>query len=166
MRADGLMVSVNDLHAMKLKLLLPIVLLAVGLVAGKTLFVKAPAEAAPKPKVEGEVYILPRDFLVNLKDGRFAKLNVGLVLEHGYLAEAVAEASGGHGAPKVPEGYGTLPQEAIVRDLVTEALTGVPADELISKTKRKTLKEELLKDLKNHTDVKVEEVILTDVAVQ
>lgn len=149
----------------KLKFVLPIVILVVGLLAGKTLFAKAP-EAAPKPKVEGEVYILPKDFLVNLKDGRFAKLNVGLVLEHGYLAEAIAEVSGGHGAPKAPDGYGTLPQEAVVRDLVTEALTGIGADEIISKTRRKLLKEELLKDLKSHTDVKVEEIIFTDVAVQ
>lgn len=150
----------------KLKFVLPALILVIGLFAGKTLFAKAPPAPPPKPKVEGEVYILPKDFLVNLKEGRFAKLNVGLVLEHGYLAEAVAEASGGHGAPKVPDGYGTLPQEAVVRDLVTETLTGIDAEELVSKSKRKLLKEELLKDLKSHSDVKVEEIIFTDVAVQ
>jgi flagellar basal body-associated protein FliL len=152
---------------MKPKLILPIVILVVGLLAGKTFFAKAPAEAAPKPKVHGEVYIMPKDFLVNLQDGRFAKLNVGLILKHHYLAEAVAEASGGgHGAPKTPDGYGTLPQEAIVRDIVTDALTGASANELINKTKRKHLKEEIVEDIKAHTDVKVEELIFTDVAVQ
>ena len=152
---------------MKPKLILPVVILVVGLLAGKTFFAKAPAEAAPKPKVHGEVYIMPKDFLVNLQDGRFAKLNVGLILKHGYLAEAVAEASGGgHGAAKVPDGYGTLPQEAIVRDIVTDALTGASASELISKTKRTHLKEEIVADIKAHTDVKVEELIFTDVAVQ
>lgn len=150
----------------KLKLVLPIVILAVGLAAGKTLFAKAPEAAPPKPKVEGEVYILPKDFLVNLKGARFAKLNIGLVLEHGYLAEAVAEASGGHGAPKVPDGYGTLPQEAVVRDVVTDALTGIAAEDLVSKSRRSLLKKDLLKDLKAHSDVKVEEIIFTDVAVQ
>lgn len=152
--------------AKKLKFVLPAVILVVGLLAGKTFFAKAPAEAAPKPKVHGEVYILPKDFLVNLKDGRFAKLNVGLILKHGYLAEAVAAAAGGHGAPKPPDGYGTLPQEALVRDIITDAITGAPASSLISKTKRKELKEEVVKELKAKSDVKVEEIILTDVAVQ
>ncbi len=152
---------------MKPKIILPIVILVVGLLAGKTFFAKAPAAAAPKPKVHGEVYIMPKDFLVNLKDGRFAKLNVGLILKHGYLAEAVAAASGGgHGAAKVPDGYGTLPQEAIVRDIVTNSLTGADANELISKTKREHLKEEITADIKAHTDVKLEHIILTDVAVQ
>jgi flagellar basal body-associated protein FliL len=152
---------------MKPKLILPIVILVVGLLAGKTFFAKAPAEAAPKPKVHGEVYIMPKDFLVNLQDGRFAKLNVGLILKHHYLTEAVAEASGGgHGAPKAPDGYGTLPQEALVRDIVTDALTGVSANELINKTKRHHLKEEIVEDIKANTDVKVEHLIFTDVAVQ
>ncbi|MBJ7470324.1 MAG: flagellar basal body-associated FliL family protein [Solirubrobacteraceae bacterium] len=152
---------------MKPKLILPVVILIVGLFAGKTFFAKAPAAAAPKPKVHGEVYIMPKDFLINLKDGRFAKLNVGLILKHHYLAEAVAEASGGgHGAPKSPDGYGSLPQEALVRDIVTDALTGADATELISKSKRKLLKEEIVEHIKSHTDVKVEELIFTDVAVQ
>lgn len=151
---------------MKPKIILPVVLLLAGLFVGKTMFAK-PAETKPKPKVHGEVYVMPKDFLINLTDGRFAKLNVGLVLEPHYLAEAVAEASGGgHGAPKSPDGYGTLPQEALVRDIITDELTGTDAAHLISKTHRKELKESILKDIKSHTDVKVEEVILTDVAVQ
>lgn len=150
----------------KLKFILPVVILVVGLLAGKTFLAKAPAEAAPKPKVHGEVYILPKDFLVNLKDGRFAKLSVGLILKHGYLTEATAAAAGGHGAPKPPDGYGALPQEALVRDLITDKLTGADANELISKTKRKRLKEGVVEDLKAHSDVKVVEVIFTDVAVQ
>ncbi|MBO9533315.1 MAG: flagellar basal body-associated FliL family protein [Solirubrobacteraceae bacterium] len=152
---------------MKPKLILPVVLLLAGLFVGKTMFAK-PAETKPKPKVHGEVYVMPKDFLINLKDGRFAKLNVGLVLEHGYLAEAVAEASGGghEGGAKAPDGYGTLPQEALVRDIITDELTGAEASELISKPKRAELKEHIVKDIKSHTDVKIEEVILTDVAVQ
>ncbi len=151
---------------MKPKLILPVVLLLAGLFVGKTMFAK-PVETKPKPKVHGEVYVMPRDFLVNLTDGRFAKLNVALVLKHHYLAEAVAEASGGgHGAPKSPDGYGSLPQEALVRDIITDELTGTDAEHLISKTHRKEIKENILKDIKSKTDVKVEEVILTDVAVQ
>ena len=152
---------------MKPKIILPIVILVVGLLAGKTFFAKAPAEAAPKPKVEGHVYLLPKDFLVNLADGKFAKLNVGLILKEGYLEEAVAAAGGGgEGAPKPPDGYGELPQEAVVRDIITDALTGADADELILKKKREHLKEEIVSAIKAHSDVKVDELIFTDVAVQ
>lgn len=151
---------------MKPKILLPVVLLVVGLFVGKTMFAK-PAETAPKPKVDGSVYILPKDFLVNLSDGRFAKLQVALVLKEGYLDEAVKAAGGGkEGAPKPPDGYGTLPQEAVVRDIVTDDLTGAAGSDLINKTKREDLKQEILKDIKAHTDVKLDEVMLTDISVQ
>ncbi|MEN0012905.1 MAG: flagellar basal body-associated FliL family protein [Solirubrobacteraceae bacterium] len=149
------------------KVLLPIVILIVGLLAGKTFFAKAPAAAAPKPKVEGQVYVLPKDFLVNLTDGRFAKLDVGLILKEGYLETAIkAAGTDKEGAPKPPDGYGTLPQEAVVRDIITDDLTGAKADDLIVKSKREELKKGILLDLKKHTDVEVEDVMLTDVAVQ
>ena len=50
-----------------------------------------PKEKAPEPKVAGTVYVLPKEFLVNLADGRFAKLQVALVVEHAPVA-AVATA--------------------------------------------------------------------------
>lgn len=152
---------------MKPKFLIPIVLLAVGLFAGKTLLAPAPAESeAEKPKVEGDVYVMPKDFLVNLSDGRFARLNVGLLLHHGYHAEAVAAANEGGHAAEPPEGYGDLPQEALVRDLITDALTGATADDLIRRESRNELKKSIAKSIKAHTDVKVDDVLLTDVAVQ
>ena len=63
----------------KLKFIIPIVLLLV--VGGVYKFVLAKPAVVPKPKVEGEVYVLPKDFLVNLSDGKFAKLGVGLVFD-------------------------------------------------------------------------------------
>jgi len=147
------------------KVLLPIVILIVGLLAGKTFFAKAPAAAAPKPKIEGQIYLLQKDFLVNLKDGRFAKLNAAIVLKEGYLEEAVKAAKLGEGATP-PDGYGTLPQEAAVRDVITNDLTDANADELVNATKREEIKKQILLDIKKHTDVEATEVMLTDVAVQ
>ena len=40
-------------------------------------------------------------------------------------------AAGGHGAPTPPEGYGAEPQEAIVRDLITDTLTDASDSDLI-----------------------------------
>ena len=64
----------------KLKFIVPILLIVLG---GVYKFVLAkPGAPAPKPKVDGQVYVLPKEFLINLDDGRFAKLSVGLVLDH------------------------------------------------------------------------------------
>jgi flagellar basal body-associated protein FliL len=139
-----------------------IIVVAALVVAGgayKTVLAK-PKEKAPEPKVHGTVYVLPKEFLVNLADGRYAKLQVALVVEH------VAAAAGGHGAPAPPEGYGAEPQEAIIRDLITDELTDASDHELIQREGREKIKKQILKSIKEHTDVHVEEVLFPDVTVQ
>ena len=143
----------------KLKFIVPVLLIVLG---GAYKFVLAkPAAAEPKPKVDGQVYVLPKEFLINLSGGRFAKLSVGLVLDH---TQAIASEE--KEAPKPPEGFGTLPQEAVIRDIVTDRLTDDDADSLVSEHGRGKLKKQLLLSIKKKTDVKVEEVLFTDVAVQ
>jgi flagellar basal body-associated protein FliL len=143
----------------KLKFIVPVLLLVLG---GAYKFVLAkPGKPAPKPKVAGQVYVLPKEFLINLSGGRFAKLSVGLVLDH-----SQAIAASGHEAAKPPEGFGTLPQEAVIRDIVTDRLTDDNANSLVSTEGREKLKSALLRSIKEKTDVKVEEVLFTDVAVQ
>src|SRR5687767_5797542 len=129
-----------------------------------TLFRAKPPEKE-KHKVEGIVYVLPKEFVVNLDDGHYAKFNVALVLDHG---QPTAPApAGGHGAPAEPvEGYGTLEQEAVIRDIVTDHVSGVDSDDLVKRRKRAKLKKKILKEIKAHTDVKTHEVLLTDIAVQ
>jgi flagellar basal body-associated protein FliL len=142
----------------KLKFIVPILLIVLG---GVYKFVLAkPGAPAPKPKVDGQVYVLPKEFLINLSGGRFAKLSVGLVLDHSQATVAEGEET------KPPEGFGTLPQEAVIRDLVTDSLTDGSADSLVSEKGRERLKSRLLLSIKKKTDVKVEEVLFTDVAVQ
>jgi flagellar basal body-associated protein FliL len=142
-----------------------IIIVVVALVAAggayKTVLAK-PKEKAPEPKVHGTVYVLPKEFLVNLADGRFAKLQVALVVE----AAAAAGGPGGHGAPAPPEGYGSEPQEAIIRDLITDELTNASDHELIQRDGRERIKKHILKAIKEHTDVHVEEVLFPDVTVQ
>ena len=145
----------------KLKFIVPLVLLiALG---GVYKFVLAKPAAVAKPKVEGEVYVLPKDFLVNLSDGKFAKLGVGLVFDEGFVAAPPGAAEGG---AEPPTGYGVLKQEAVVRDIVTDVVTDESAHDLTSKRGREEIKKEILKRLKAQTDVKAHEVLLTDVAVQ
>ena len=145
----------------KLMIILPVVLLVLGGV-WKFKF-SAPAEAGAKPKVAGEVYVLPKQFLVNLAGGKFAQLTVGLVLEEGATA---APAKAEEGAAKPPEGFGSMPQEAVVRDVVTDELTGMRASELVSDSARGRVKRAIAKAIEEHTDVPVKSVLITDVTVQ
>ena len=68
--------------------------------------------------------------------------------------------------PAPPEGYGAEPQEAIIRDLITDELTDASDHELIQREGREKIKKQILKSIKEHTDVHVEEVLFPDVTVQ
>jgi hypothetical protein len=147
-----------------LKIIIPVLLIVAG---GVYKFVLAPKPVVPKPKIEGSVYVMPKDFLINLKAGKFAKLNAALVLKEGYLEEAVAAASGGKEAASAPPtGYGTLPQEAAVRAIITDSLTDIPATRLTREKSRVKLQKAVLKRIDHETDVKAEDVLFTDLAVQ
>lgn len=149
--------------ASKLKIIVPVLLLAA--LGGVYKFVIAKPEAAAKPKIAGTVYVLPKEFLVNLADGRYLKLGVGLVLdEHD---TSLTPSEGGHAAAvKPPDGFGPLPQEAVIRDIVTDTLTDRDAGTLIDRDGRERLKRRIIAAITKRTDVHVEDVLFTDVAVQ
>jgi flagellar FliL protein len=144
----------------KLKFILPLVVLM--LLGGVYKVVLAKPAKAEKPRVDGQVYVLPKEFLLNLADGHFAKLDVALVVDH---TQVVAPPAGGE-AVKPPDGYGSLEQEAVVRAVVTNDITDAQEMDLTDRAGRERLQRRVLKDLKLHTDVKVKEVLFTDVAVQ
>ena len=143
------------------KILIPLLVVVIAALAAK--FVLAKPAPEPHHKIDGTVYVLPREFLVNLSDGRYAKVNVALVLDR---SQPTAAAGGGEAAAEPPEGFGTLEQEAAVRDVVTDVLTGQNGDELIDRRGREQVKDELLREIRVRTDVRVNEVLLPDVAVQ
>jgi flagellar basal body-associated protein FliL len=140
------------------KILIPLVLVIVGLGAAHTM---AKPAKAPKPKIQGTIYVLPKDFLLNLSDGHFVKLTLGLILAPGQSDGATAGAAAPTG-----EGPGTLPEEAAIRDLVTNLITNQSSSDLISDQGRERVKHELLAAIKKQTDVKVESVLLPDLTVQ
>jgi flagellar FliL protein len=147
---------------MKKKLIIVVALLMV--LGGVYKFVLAkPKDAAAKPKVEGTVYVLGKEFLVNLDSGRFAKVTVAIVLAHDDVSTVPA---GGHEAASPPEGYGTMAQEAVVRAIVTDDLTDAKANDVIDREGREHLQDKILKDIHAKTDVKAEEVLFPDVTVQ
>jgi flagellar basal body-associated protein FliL len=149
----------------KILIIVPVLLLLLA-GGGAYKFLFAPQEEEPKPKVEGTVYVLGKEFLVNLADQRFAKVTVALVLDPHDTSTEPAEA-GAHGPPPPPpDGFGPMPQEALVRDIITDQLTGASDADLINPAQRGKVKLRLLKAIKKSTDVHAEDVLFTDVTVQ
>ena len=99
----------------KLKIIIPIVLVLFGGVY-KTVLAK-PAKL-PKPKIAGTVYVMPKEFLLNMADGRYAKLDVSLVLDKSEVLPKTEAATS--------DNYGALPQEPAVRDARAAALSQEP----------------------------------------
>ena len=135
----------------KLIIAIPVLLLLVGGFMAKKILLKP--TPPPPPKIAGELLTLAPEFLVNLSDGHYGKLTVALT-----VSKAPAAAEGGD-APK-------LPQDAAIRADITDALTGLTASDLISRTKRHALQKTLLRSIKKTTDEPVTGVMFTDIAVQ
>jgi flagellar basal body-associated protein FliL len=128
-----------------------LLLLVVGAVYKLVL---APAPVVEKKKIEGTLYTLPNEFVLNLSGGQYAKVTVAVELSG---AAAAAEASAAAVA---------LPQEAAVRAIVTDTLTDMPSTALTNRAQRQKLEKTLLKAVQHGTDEPVVEVLLTDIAVQ
>ena len=74
----------------------------------------------PKEKIKGTIYVMPKEFLLNLRDGRYAKVAIALDLapgqSDGASADGARRASG-------ENAVGTLPEEPMVREIVTNVIT-------------------------------------------
>lgn len=135
----------------KLKVVVPVLLLALG--GGFYKVVLAPGGTKEKPnKIDGSVVPLEREFVVNLAGGHYGKVSVALVLE-------------GASSAKGREG-GALEQEAAVRAVITDELTGLGPAQLIDRRQRHRLLQRLESALRHETDEPITGVLLTDIAVQ
>ena len=129
-----------------------IIAVAVLVVAGLAYKMVLAPKSESKVKVEGTVYVMPKEFLLNLADGRYAKMTVALVLAPGQSAAGSSETP-------PPEGFGTLEQEPLVRQIVTDTITGVPAADLTSRKDRHRFQEEIRKEVDKTTDVKTKKIV-------
>ena len=134
---------------------LPILILGVGYKMTKSTPVN-------KDKIKGTIYVMPAPFLLNLQQGRFAKLTVALELAPGQSDGASATAVAGSGENAV----GTLPEEPLVREIVTDAVTNQNGESLVTTDGRNAVKHHILQTIDAETDVKVEAVLLPDLTVQ
>ncbi len=136
--------------------LLVVVLLGVGYEG----YSKFTAPPPPKQKIAGTIYVLGKDFTLNMAGGDYATMTVALV-----LAPTQAMATTDPNNPP-PTGFGDLPEEAVVRAIVTNVVTGQPSSSLIDAGGRAKLEQEILTDIKKQTDVAVTGIYFTDLAVQ
>jgi flagellar basal body-associated protein FliL len=136
-----------------------LIVVGVGGYAAKTFLLPKPAVA--KPKIDGVIYVLPKGFTFNLTDGRYATMTIGLV-----LAPGQSDGSTAAGVTTTPAGIGTLPEEPVIRAIITNAITNDSSQTLLSASGRSHLQQEILDKIKSSTDVKVTGILFTDVAVQ
>ncbi|MGH2913373.1 MAG: flagellar basal body-associated FliL family protein [Solirubrobacteraceae bacterium] len=142
----------------KLIIILLVVVAGGGYVA-KTMLLPKPAVA--KPKIAGAIYVLPKGFTLNLTDGRYATMTIALI-----LAPGQSDGVGAAGITTTPAGIGTLPEEPAVRAIITNTVTDESSQTLLSASGRSSLEQQILTDIKDHTDVKVTGILFTDLAVQ
>jgi flagellar basal body-associated protein FliL len=134
----------------KLMIIVPVVVLLVGAVMYKMVLSAPPAKA--KTKVTGTLVTLSDPFLVNLAGGHYGKVTVALLLSAAPTAAA--------------DGAVTLPEQAAVRSVVTDELTGIEPARLVDASARHDLVATLLKALHKQTDEPITRVYLTDITVQ
>jgi hypothetical protein len=114
-------------------------------------------------KIAGVTYVLPTPFLLNLNDGQYAKLTVGLELAPGQ-SDGVTPANASASTPS--DGIGTLPEEAEVRAIVTNVITNASANSLLNTSARAATEQRILTLILQQTDDKVQKVIFTDLTVE
>ncbi|MGO9959926.1 MAG: flagellar basal body-associated FliL family protein [Solirubrobacteraceae bacterium] len=146
----------------KKKLIIIVLVVLVGGGYGAYTFL-APKPAVAKLKVTGEIYVLPKGFTFNLTGGHYATMTVALVLG---ATQSDGSSGAGAGATTTPAGFGTLTEEPVIRDIITNIVTGQSSATLISTSGRAHLKAQIMTAIAQQSDVKVTEILFTDVAVQ
>ncbi len=144
---------------LKNKKVMLVLALPIVLFAGYTMTKPKPVV---KEKIKGTIYLMPKDFLLNLTDGRYAKLSVALELAPGQSdgASAASESSSSESS------VGTLPEEPLVREIVTNVVTGASGEDLISGSGRRGIQKQIMQAIQKQTDVKLEAVLFPDLTVQ
>jgi flagellar basal body-associated protein FliL len=143
----------------KIKLIAPILVVVLAAAAGGYWFMfmgSAPAKKAPKPHVEGDLFSLTPEFVVNLTDGHYGKVSAALLLK---VPPTAAQLNPTAETP-------TLVQDPVIRATITDDLTGLTSSDLITRGRRTVVQKKILKDLQQKTDVEVTGFMFTDVVVQ
>jgi hypothetical protein len=142
----------------KLKFILPlVVILCAGAFTYKTVMKPKPL----KVRVAGTIYTLPQKFLLNTSDGEFASFSVTLILAP-TQSDGASAASAAVEDSTVGDTLGTLPEEALVRWIVTQDVSDQSSSALLSHSSNAQIRAEILNDINTETDVKATAVYMPD----
>lgn len=141
------------------KKLIPIIVVVIA-VLGFAGYSFALPKHKPKLKIDGTVYILPKQFTLNMKGGQYATLTVALLLAP---SQSVGVTSA---TDPPPTGFGSLTDEAVIRAIITNDVTDQPSSALVTQPGRKAVEAKILSDIRSQTDTQVNAIYFTDVAVQ
>jgi flagellar basal body-associated protein FliL len=144
---------------MNKKILIPIIAVVVA-VAGFAGYSEAKPKSHTKIKINGTVYVLPKQFTLNLKSGQYATLTVALLLAPGQSVGITSPTN------PPPTGFGSLTDEAVIRAIITNDVTDQSESALVTQPGRQALEKKILSDITSQTDTKVSAIYFTDVAVQ
>lgn len=134
--------------------------LAVVLVGAVVVVPNAGAPASGG-KIEGRVYVVPGDFLIDLQDGHLAYLGVGLLLEPG---EDLGVTKGGHGGASPEDGPDARAQR--VRDVVVDVVGRQPLHRFRAARSQTRVREMIRRQLAAQAGVRARRVFFTDLALR
>lgn len=140
--------------------LIPVIVLVVVLVGGFAAYSMAKPHKAKIEKIKGTIYILPKQFTLNMRGGQYATLTVALLLPPGQSEGTTSPTD------PPPTGFGSLTDEAVIRAIITNDVTNQPSSALLDSRDRKHLEHQILHDIRKQTDTEVSAVYFTDLAVQ
>ena len=120
----------------------------------------AKPKKTPKMKINGTIYILPKEFTLNLAGGQYATLTVALLLRP---TQSVGVTSP---TDPPPTGFGSLTDEAAIRAIITNDVTDQPASALLTPEGRSALEAKILADIKTRRTPRSTAIYFTDLAVQ
>ena len=139
----------------KKKLIIALSLLVILSAGGAYETVLKPKPKVVIPKVNGTLVSLGDPFTLNLAGGHYGRLSVSVL-----VTKAPVPTPTSSGTSLV------LPENDVVRAIVTNDLTGLDSSRLIDRPSREALAAEILRDLKKSTDESVTQVLFTDLAVE
>ena len=142
------------------RILIPVIVLVVVLVGGFAAYSMAKPHKAKIQKIKGTIYILPKQFTLNMRGGQYATLTVALLLPPGQSEGSISSAD------PPPTGFGSLTDEAVIRAIITNDVTNQPASALLDSRARTRLEHRILHNIRSETDTEVSSVYFTDLAVQ
>ena len=136
------------------KIIIPLVVLLILGSAATIAMAKFPKPAVAKEKIEGTIYILPKEFLREPHGRPLRQAHRGARAAPGQSDGAAA----GRGRSRRREGFGTLPEEAAVRDIITNVLTNAKRQRALSDQGRRAGQApRSWRPSRSSTDVKVDD---------